>query len=400
MLRDARGATDPLGFLMHLPSSYTLNTANLQWGNIATIMLLPQRSLELGLPLVLIVTTLWWRALVGDGPRSPHSGRDCSSPERLMILAGLVAGLLPLAHTYSFGVVLLAAMGLLALFPVRRPWLSFFTAVAAVAVPQMIWITRGSPLHAAGFFEWSPGWSKGPEPLLWFWFKNTGAFIPLLLVALAAPRRWITPAQRRFYLPFALLFIIPNLFRVAPRIWDNNKVLIYWYVASVPLVAMSLERMYLRRTAWRACTTLLCLSLIMGGLLDAWRVASGAVTITVFDARAVEFADMVRTRTAPEAVLVRAPTVDHPILLTGRRSLLGYTSRIRLQGLDVGERDVDLKCIYTGCPDARALLAAYGVDYIVVGPQERVMASVNEDFLRRFQVAAESGDYQLRRVGQ
>jgi hypothetical protein len=305
-----------------------------------------------------------------------------------------------LAHTHSFGVVLLAAMGLLVLFPGWRLWLLFFLALAAVAMPQMIGITRGSPLQAARFFEWSPGWSKGPEPLLWFWLKNTGAFIPLLLVALAAPRQLVTPAQRRFYLPFVLLFVVPNLFRVAPRIWDNNKVLIYWYVASVPLVALAMERMYLRRTVWRASASVLCFSLIMGGLLDAWRVASGAVTTTVFDAHAVEFADVVRTRTAPEAVVVRAPTVDHPVLLTGRRSLLGYTSRVKLHGLDAGNREVDLKCIYTGCPDARALLAAYHVDYNVVGPAERATASVNEDFLRQFQVAAESGDYQLRRVVQ
>jgi hypothetical protein len=49
MLRDFRTAgVGPIEFLMHLPHSYTVRCSNLQWGNLATILLLPQRSLLMG----------------------------------------------------------------------------------------------------------------------------------------------------------------------------------------------------------------------------------------------------------------------------------------------------------------------------------------------------------------
>ena len=50
-------------FLWHLPYDYTINTRNLRWGNLTTTILVSQRSFLLGLPLFLIATMLWWRAL-------------------------------------------------------------------------------------------------------------------------------------------------------------------------------------------------------------------------------------------------------------------------------------------------------------------------------------------------
>ena len=66
---------------------------------------------------------------------------------------------------------------------------------------------------------------------------------------------------RRFFLPFLLCQILPNLFRLAPRLWDNNKVLIYWYVAAVPLVALLLARMWRWGLVPRLCAVALLGSL-------------------------------------------------------------------------------------------------------------------------------------------
>jgi hypothetical protein len=397
MLRDAAGAHEsPARFLMHLPHSYTLNTANLQWGNLATIMLLPQRSLDLGLPLVLVVMTLWWRAV--RGPTRDDTSRDDSSRVRLMLLAGAVTGLLPLTHTYSFGIVLLAAATLCLLFPRWRLWLTFFAVAAIVAAPQILWIVRGSPIRAERFFEWAPGWSLRPEPIAWFWFKNTGLFIPLLVIALLAPARWVGSGLRRFFLPFLLAFIVPNLFRIAPRIWDNNKMLIYWYVAAAPLVALVLARLWRRGPAARLAVLGLFASLTGAGLLDTWRVASGASIVTVFDADAERFAQFVRDSTPRDAVFLRAPTASHPVLLTGRVSMLGYPSRVRLHGIDPSQREADAMCIYTGCADAPRLLASYELDFLVVGPAERGAYAVSDRFINQFPLVGAAGGHELRRI--
>jgi hypothetical protein len=286
------------------------------------------------------------------------------------------------------------------LFPGLRAWTIFFGVTGVVAAPQLYWVTRGTLLHANSFFQWQPGWAKGSEPLAWFWFKNTGLFIPLLVVALLAPAGWISPRLRRFFLPFMLCFIAPNLFRVAPRVWDNNKVLIYWYVAAAPLVALLLARAWDGNRAARAAVAAAYLSLIGAGVLDGWRVASGTVTITVFDRDATDFARLVRSSTPADAVVLRAPTATHPVLLTGRPSVIGYPSRVRLHGLDPSVRQADNACVYTGCPDARRVLDAYGPGFLVVGPDERSLYSLDKKYLEGFPLVAESGGYQLRRVSR
>lgn len=399
MLRDFSTAhTGPIDFLMALPHSYTLNTANLQWGNIATIMMLPGRSLLLGLPLILIVVMLWWRAIGQPGEGTPSSDRTAADA-RSMVLAGVVTGLLPLAHTHSFGVALAAGGALALLFPYWRLWVRFFAAAAIVALPQLVWIARGSPVHAAAFFGWAPGWVHAPEPLAWFWFKNTGLFIPLLVVALLAPAPLIPPRLRRFYLPFLAFFIVPNLVRLAPRLWDNNKVLIYWYIASVPLVALLLARLWGRGT-WlpRLAAVGLVLSLSVSGVLDAWRVASGVSLETVFDREGVAFADRLQSRIPSDALIVRATTVNHPVLLAGRRSFLGYPRRVWSHGFDSSEREAEVACVYSGCGDARHILDRHAIDYIVVGPPERESLQLNEQFLGQFPVELDTGGYRLLHV--
>jgi hypothetical protein len=64
-------------FLAHLPSAYTMNAdlnlpfgkVPLRWGNLFTTLLIPQRSLLFGLPLVALIIILWWRA-VGESGRA------------------------------------------------------------------------------------------------------------------------------------------------------------------------------------------------------------------------------------------------------------------------------------------------------------------------------------------
>src|SRR5205085_2157617 len=71
-----------------------------------------------------------------------------------------------------------------------------------------------------------------------------------------------------FYLPFTLCFIIANVTKVSPYLWDNIKVLFYWYVASTPLVALLLVRLWrMGRKAWREINVPVGLSLRVAAVL-------------------------------------------------------------------------------------------------------------------------------------
>jgi len=104
-------------------------------------------------------------------------------------------------------------------------------------------------------------------------------------------------------------------------------------------------------------------------------------------------------------MILHAPVHNTPLFLAGRRSLMGYPGHIWTHGIDSGPRESDIKKIYHGSPDARALLEKYRVDYVVVDPQERSWGSttgmpVNDAFFKQFPQVATVGEYHLYKVTQ
>ena len=79
---------------------------------------------------------------------------------------------------------------------------------------------------------------------------------------------------------------------------------------------------------------------------------------------------------------------------------MGYPGHIWTHGIDSGVRESDIKKIYHGSPDARALLEKYRVDYVVVDPQERSVTPVNDAFFKQFPEVATVGEYHLYKVTQ
>ena len=378
---------------------------------------------------------------------------------RRMIAAGVVAGLLPLVHAHSFVVVMVvgaclvitpyarawAALGIAAvpflilpfldyvlgfalqtppatflvggslvialalvvslwrlLPPVHfRPWLAFFIVASLVALPQMWWSTHNSAVNASKFFEWQFGWDHGEENAIWFWFKNTGMFIPLTVAAILWRSDKGPLVSRRlllFFVPFTLCFIVPNLTKMAPWIWDNIKVLFYWWLASAPLVALLLARLWRQSGFARALSLALFICLTLAGALDVAAIVLRSNQYGVFDPPGIAFAELIKREVPPKAMVIHAPVHNHPVFLTGRRSLMGYPGHVWTHGLDFGPRELDIKRIYAGGPDAMPILRQYRVGYVVVGPLERNLGNVNDQFFSKFQMVGEVGGYRLYKI--
>lgn len=276
--------------LVRLPHNYTITPDGAyRWGNALTVLLIPQRGLLLGLPLAILVMMQWWRVLYGEGGmRKGATSRNSPRPEnttkrkenqkdartapsletpravadanqsaiRRMIAAGVITGMLPLVHAHSFGMLMGTGVCLALLFRRWRAWAVFFAAALVVAAPQAWWAMQGSAVQTERFLGWHWGWDRGEQNALWFWLKNTGIFLPLLIAAVGWRRRAVVSRWRPkhtpivpsllllFYLPFTIWFILPNVIKLAPWVWDNIKVIFYWYVASVPLVALLLARLW------------------------------------------------------------------------------------------------------------------------------------------------------------
>lgn len=436
-------------FVKSLPVSFTIiPETTWRWGNAVSALLIPQRGFLLGLPLAVIVFTQWWLATgdagkgrqddgakgAGDAEtrgrgdagnknnseKSEKKRKKQGAAKRIrslrlslsprlqvsstqhMIAAGVIAGLLPLVHAHSFVAVMVVGAGIALLQRRWREWITFALVASAIALPQMWWSTHQSAVNAGRFFEWQYGWDRGKDTIIWFWLKNAGLFIPLTVAAVLwrGKQPLVTRRLLLYLAPFSLCFIVPNVLKLAPWIWDNIKVLFYWWVAAAPLVAILLARLWRKGPALKFLALVLFACVTLAGALDVAAIVLRSNQYQVFDSNGVGFAELVKAKTEPRALIIHAPVHNHPVFLTGRRSLMGYPGHIWTHGLDFTQRESEIRRIYAGGSDAPLLMQKYGVQYAVVGPHERDLMTVNEGFFSRFQLMGEVGGYRLYKIAQ
>jgi len=169
-------------------------------------------------------------------------------------------------------------------------------------------------------------------------------------------------------------------------------------VASAPIIALLLSRLWQGSPLHRTLAFSLLVTLTLAGTLDVFALVTSQGEYQEFDRDGVTFAEMIRQSTSPRAMILHAPIHNTPVFLTGRRSLMGYPGHIWTHGIDFGPRETDIKKIYSGSPDAINLMSKYGVDYVVIDPQEHSVMPVSPDFFSRFPEVVTIGEYHLYKV--
>ncbi|MDQ3801463.1 MAG: hypothetical protein M3384_18735 [Acidobacteriota bacterium] len=420
---DGRGFFE---FLWNLEKDYTIRPEGLRWGNALVVLFITQRSLLLGLPITLIVLTKLWEFFNRDaetGRRADTETEIAASPRHRVLASvfiGLLAGTLPLIHVHSLAVLFLVC-AVLFFFSLEKwkEWLAFGAAVSVVAIPELIWVMTGSATRLSEFVGWHFGWSSGKENYFVFWAKNLGLFIPLLIAALLLLARRSTPPDDDektkagisdeevrqannlliFYIPFALCFVITNLVKLAPWEWDNIKVLIYWFVASAPLVAWLLAWFWEKGIAFKVISIACLMTLIFSGALDVWRAISGQINYQVFSRDSVAIAQQIKQKTPPNALFLNAPTYNSAVVLAGRRSLMRYSGHLSSYGIEYEPRESEVKRIYEGGALADAFLKKNNIEYVLISPEETGnLPRVNEAFFEKYPKIAEIGLYKVYKV--
>lgn len=380
--RDWRASGKTLAaFCSALETNYAnLADKGILWANIIADGLLPQRTSLFGVPLTLIIFSLFaifWRENGASAAKS-HGGR-------LLFGAGVLAGLLPSFHTHSYAAVGLVS-GILFLMRPRRAWVAFWLPAVLLALPQLARLA--SHVAASGFAHIQLGWRGHNEPnWLLFWVRNIG--LPTLLIIPA----WIYSERpvRRFYLAFLALLVFSLVLILSPNDYDNLKLMYYWYAATCVLIAGWLVGLAARR-AWLVPVVLAVLVSIASGVLAlAYELQSKS---PMFSHNEVAVAEFVREQTAPRSLFLTAPSLHQPMLsLAGRPIVRGATAWLWSHGYPFAEREADVRAIYSGREDAVELLRYYGVDYIYLGPRETQELKANHDFLdRTFPHVYRSGD--------
>ena len=366
-----------LAALAHLPREYTLNrNLTLEWLNPVLAYLVPQRSTLFGFSLALLVLVLIWLAV------RERAGWPA------FLFAGVVTGLTPLFHVHAFGTVV--ALSFFWMLSHRgREWWWFFVPALVIGLPTLVWMwppaaisyCGDSPVFMGICFQ--PGWlapanlyRDGPTLataiFVWFWIENTSLLIPLMIAAHFL-RGWFATDFPRWFSPMWLWFLVPNLFVLQPWAWDNTKFFIFWALLGSILVAGLLAGMLRRGRASVIAAVTMMVLFGLSSSLDLYRASSFNVSSVQFtDPEGLRVAGWVREHTSPTALFAVADEHNSPIsTMTGRRVLIGYPGWLWTYGLpDWQTKGADNKLILGGDSSTPGLVRKYGVDYVMIGPQE------------------------------
>ncbi|MDO8560110.1 MAG: hypothetical protein Q7S23_03715, partial [bacterium] len=352
--------------------SGTEGDANIVWMVPVLSFLTHQRGFILGLGLGLVVLY----ALV----------TRASAPW----VVGVLAGLLPLAHGHTFFALgLVSVAWFLVGWPNRRFWLRAFLPAAIIALPALLYLRAGlSGSGGSAAMRWWFGWMTctherhwficdQPIPagvdtsVLWFWLKNFGGVLVAWAAVLlaAAAQRWrkrerTSTSAAPLLLPAVLLFAVPNLVRLQPWEFDNNKVLFWWWLFAIGAIGQHLMRSS-RPSFRRWALVVLSVVVLPAGITD---IASRLGHWSTYHSGYVQAADRAAAdwivqQTVPNAVIAGVPNAHSLVpLLTGRPLALGYEGWLWSQGINLGPRVEAISALARG---EQAAACREGIAWVV-----------------------------------
>jgi len=230
--------------------------------------------------------------------------------------------------------------------------------------------------------EWHPGWVQNDEdfarPFFSFWFLNFGILIPLVfvLIGLCVQRVWKTgirwgdklSAEVVFLLAAIAIFVFAFFVKTAPWGWDNLKIMIWAYFLVLPFLWTHLIGRWSMPARVAICIALFGSGFVslLGGLAagrDGFGFADRAELDGVGDAV---------QRLPAEARFAAYPIYNHPLLLQGRKVVLGYPGHLWTEGFDYREAEEQLRGLMDGAGDWRETARHLRVGYLFWGREEKI----------------------------
>jgi hypothetical protein len=292
--------------------------------------------------------------------------------------------------------------------PIRRHAVALL-ALAVVPATFFVWLVTDQ-FRAKSLVKWSPGWVQDSAefaapffrlggntnfgssttfglllqktwngviaPFFQFWLTNFGLWVPLAiaLVALCGWRAWKAgwrwgnrpPADIAFVLPAVVIFAIGYFVQTAPWEWDNLKLMVWGYFLILPFLWSDLIGRW--ALPERAVT---CLALFASGFVTLLGgLAAGHPGFGLIERAKLDGIGAAVRPLPIEARFATYPTYNHPILLQGRKVVLGYPGHLWTQGFDYNDANNKLTALMRGAPNWREAAKALGVRYIFWGRDE------------------------------
>lgn len=359
-------------FFLHLTKDYTLfPDTYIQWSNVISTHLLPQRGFLFGFAFLMAFLSIW-----------QHTWYQQKIKVLPLIFLSSLCGLLPLFHSYTFLVVTPLLMWLSGwLYHFKRISLKHAVLIIApsllLSVGQVVYLSSGK-----NFISPLVGWLSHDQDIVTFWWHNMGFALCYLLISPFI--FWNIFSKKQFekllIIPFISIFLLCNLFIFQPYDWDNMKFFLFSYLYIAIITAAVMTHFWKAPLFKTACVLLIVVSCFSGALSVLYTMET---VWTINTAKDVQIAKVIK-KTNPDSIFLTASTHNHVVpMLGGRAVVLGYDGWLWSHGIDFSSVSEDVKMIFKGDPTTHALLKKYGVNYIFIGPDEEKQYSVNTQFFAK-----------------
>ncbi|MGB8341159.1 MAG: hypothetical protein WCE51_06185 [Chthoniobacterales bacterium] len=408
------------------------------WKSIPLTMFVTQRGLLYAIPAGLLLLLHWRRKYYPGKGDEPVGGQRGLVP---WWVEWSIYATMPLFHVHTF----LALSAVLAFWLVIGTWemrkqIAILLTAAFLPATAIVWMITDH-FQAKSILAWAPGWLQSdpgfavPSLDFWFvkipsklgfWIYNFGLMLPLMIAlvgvigwrmwkSLKAPanagnpapapdsepaptqeastsaseKRVLDPATLRafaFVAPAAGIFLFALFVKTAPWGWDNTKLIIWAYFICLPFLWQELIAKLLITERIGVCFLLFASGFVC--LIGGLKVGSPGFDIadrTEINAVATVLRDIpIKERFAA------FPTFNHPLLLDGRKVVLGYPGHLWTQGFgDYGKVEQQLRALMLGAPDWRERARALHARYIFWGREEnRAYASSSQPWREKTAVVA------------
>lgn len=386
-----------------IPNEYYSRVENYQWfsGNALVGMLIPQRAFLLGMTSGVWIINGLIRILVTSKERLIKftSRKKFVKRAGTLVVLGLISGFMTITHVHSFIALVFISAGFFSIsWRTRwREWLVYGCAAGISALILYKLFIAGS-IQNPTFMQFKPWWTYG-NGITWLaqWWRNWGFIWPLSVLGIVISYRRGNRLLLGLISGLLVLFIISNLILFQPVAWDNSKLFLWVYLGLTLATTVALIRIW--HSKLKLVVVFLMLLLMLTGFLDLAKIINVETTqnFTLETTSGIELANYVAHNTPETAVILTAPTHNHPVTVLGARTIfMGYQGWLYNYGFNYASRAEQVRLMFEEPEANEGLFIENKLNYIVIGPDENHEYQIDKAYFQdNWELIFQNQDYQL-----
>lgn len=276
---------------------------------------------------------------------------------------------------------------------IAATWGVYLFVILFLALPQLFAFTFAQA-SGSGFNTGHFNWGNLGDNYLWFYIKNWGIILFLLVPAI------LYSSRKNFRIIFAglLIWFVVELVAFSPNTYDNNKLL---YVAYIFFCCISADYGYELYQRVKTINGMRLLSFVFlflscfSAILSLMREVVSDYQIYSNDQ--IDVAMYIEENTPARATFLTSERhLNEAAVLTGRNIVSGAWIYLGPHGIYDDARAQDVRAMFESPETSLALFQKYSVDYVIISSYERNDYQIDETlFDTLFPCVYEKGDIKV-----